>query len=63
MIAVVSRILARYLAAALMTTGLLAPDMAEAFGADPDVIIAFGALLTLGVEGLYVAAKRLGWST
>ena len=63
MIAVISRILARYLAAALMTAGLIAPDVADTLGTDPDVLMAIGAGIALAVEGAYVAARRLGWAT
>lgn len=61
------RIALRYLAAFLVTKGILAPEIGDPLGADPDIVavveIAIGALIAFGTEFYYWAARRLGWRT
>ncbi|QWW70171.1 hypothetical protein [Rhizobium sp. WYJ-E13] len=60
------RILLRYLAAILVTRGLIAPDLGEMISRDPDVAmalqIASGALIAATAEGWYYLAHRCGWA-
>jgi hypothetical protein len=67
MTAVVSRIILRYVAAALVAYGVLTSDLGEMLGGDEDaaaaVEIALGAVLGMVTEGWYYIAKRYGWST
>lgn len=67
MTAVVARIILRYVAAALVTYGVLSSDLGDTFGADADVAVALevmlGALLGLATEGWYYLAKRVGGAT
>jgi hypothetical protein len=66
MILVFIRILLRYLAAILVTRGLIAPDLGEMIARDPDVAMALqvasGALLAAIAEGWYYLAHRCGWA-
>lgn len=66
MASVITRILLRYVAAVLITKGLLSPDMGDVF-LDPGIIagieVAVGMLLGLVAEGWYYVAKRMGWDT
>ena len=66
MTAVVTRILLRYAAGALVAKGLLAPDLGNQIAVDPDVIsaveIGVGAALMAVSEGWYYLARRFGWS-
>lgn len=63
----IARIVLRYLAAGLVSYGLLAPDEAHALVGDPhlvaDVAAVVGILTGAVVEGWYTLAKRLGWKT
>ncbi|MBB3656483.1 hypothetical protein FHX15_001711 [Rhizobium sp. BK650] len=63
---VLIRILLRYLAAVLVTRGLIAPDLGEMISRDPDVAVAFqvafGALIAAIAEGWYYLAHRCGWA-
>ncbi len=63
MVAIVSRIVARYLAGALVAYGLIPHDLGQELAMDPDVAIAIGAALTIVTEALYAFAKRKGWAT
>lgn len=67
MIGPVSRILARYIAGALVTFGFLEMSFAREIGADPDFALiiqtVLGALIGIGVEAWYWFAKRMGWAT
>jgi len=60
------RILLRYLAAILVTRGLIAPDLGEMISRDPDVAMALqvasGALIAAIAEGWYYLAHRCGWA-
>ena len=59
----IARILARYLASALVTAGILAPDFAAQIGADPDVILLLGAVIGAVAEWAYARAKKNGGPT
>lgn len=61
MMAPLARIIARYLAGALVAYGLLAPQDAAAL--HPDLVAAVGAGLAALVEAVYAVAKRKGWAT
>lgn len=63
MLGPISRILARYLAASLVTIGLFLPEEANAIATDPDVILAIGGILAFIVEAAYSYAKKKGWKT
>ncbi|MBW9054867.1 hypothetical protein [Rhizobium mesosinicum] len=60
------RILLRYLAAILVTRGLIAPDLGEMISRDPDVAmtlqVASGALIAAVAEGWYFLAHKFGWA-
>ncbi len=62
MIGPISRILLRYLAGFLVIRAILPQDIADMIANDPDLAIAVGGLITLGVEGFYMLARRNGWS-
>ncbi|MCW5706756.1 hypothetical protein [Shinella sp.] len=63
MTSVIARILLRYLAAALVTMGVLDSEIGAQIGADPDLLMLLGMAIGLAVEMTYAAAKRLGWTT
>lgn len=67
MIGPISRILARYLAGALVAAGMLDVSFGQEIGADPDFALilqtAIGFLLMGVTEGWYWFAKRMGWAT
>jgi hypothetical protein len=60
---VLARIILRYLAAALMTAGILAPDVADQIGADPDLVMLLGSGLAVLTELAYARAKAKGGQT
>jgi threonine/homoserine efflux transporter RhtA len=60
---VVARIVARYVAGALVAAGWFMPEVGEQIAMDPDVLMFLGIAITGMVEGFYYAARRLGWST
>lgn len=66
MSAVITRILLRYAAGALVAHGLLASDVGNQLAMDPDVLAALevgvGAILMAISEGWYYLARRFGWS-
>ncbi|WP_313618386.1 hypothetical protein [Agrobacterium sp.] len=63
---VFTRIFLRYLAAILVTKGLIAPDMGHILSSDPDLATALhllaGTLAALAAEGWYYLAHRFGWA-
>lgn len=61
MIGPLSRIIARYLAGALVAYGFFAPGDAAVI--EPDLALALGAAAGAAVEGLYAWARGHGWST
>ena len=66
MSAVITRIVLRYAAGALVAHGLLAPDVGNQLSVDPDVLAAIevvvGAALGALSEVWYYLARRFGWS-
>jgi hypothetical protein len=63
MIGPISRIILRYLAAALVTYGLVPVDVGAQIAMDPDLIAMLGLTLAALVELIYNLAKRRGWAT
>lgn len=67
MIGVVSRILLRYLAAALVARGLVSADLGAQLVGDADILTivatAVGTAVAIAVEGWYWLARRMGWAT
>jgi len=59
----ISRIILRYLAAALVTYGLVPVDVGAQIAMDPDLIAMLGLTLAALVEFIYKLAKRRGWAT
>ena len=59
----ISRIILRYLAAALVTYGLVPVDVGAQIAMDPDLIALLGLTLAALVELSYKLAKRRGWAT
>jgi len=62
MIAVLARVLARYLAGALVLAGLLPQALADQIAIDPDIALLLGVSLGLLAEGFHALARRQGWS-
>jgi len=58
-----ARIVLRYAAGALVTYGLLAPDMAGQIATDPDLALVLGAAIGAGVEAAYAWVKARGGNT
>lgn len=62
---VVIRIALRYVAAALVSHGLLSADMTD-FSYDPDIAeaiqVGIGAVVAAAAEGWYYLAHRFGWA-
>lgn len=63
MIGPISRIALRYIAAALVTYGLVPHDVGSQIAVDPDLISLAGAVIGFATEALYAIAKRKGWAT
>jgi len=63
MIGPISRIILRYLAAALVTYGIVPVDVGAQIAMDPDLIALLGLTLAALVEIIYTLAKRRGWAT
>ncbi|NPD13714.1 hypothetical protein HOY34_00675 [Xinfangfangia sp. D13-10-4-6] len=61
MIAVFARILARYIAGALVAVGVIDAGLGETLAIDPELALFLGAILGAGVEGTYALARRFGW--
>ena len=61
MIGPFARIIARYLAGALVTWGFFTAP--EASQLNPDIVLIVGAVLGAGVEMAYTLARRMGWRT
>ena len=59
----ISRIILRYLAAALVTYGIVPVDVGAQIAMDPDLIAMLGLTLAALVELIYNLAKRRGWAT
>lgn len=63
MIGPISRIILRYVAAALVTYGLIPHEVGSQIATDPDLIVMVGLGLGAAVELGYAVARRRGWAT
>jgi hypothetical protein len=63
MIGAIARISLRYLSGALITYGLVSPDVGAQIAVDPDLIALAGIAIGAAVEGVYALAVRRGWAT
>lgn len=65
--AVLARILLRYLAGFLVFKGLFAPDMGNVLATDPDILawtqLGLGFAASGVAEAWYWLARKFGWST
>ena len=57
-----ARVLARYLASAMMTVGFVAPGLGAEMARDPEVIGLLGLALGAGTETAWALAVRRGWA-
>lgn len=60
---VLTRIVARYAAGALVGYGFISQDVGGSIATDPDVLVAIGAVIGIATEAAYAFAKRLGYTT
>jgi hypothetical protein len=63
LVPVLARIGLRYLAGALVTYGILAPEDAVFITTDPEIVMLAGLALGAVVEGAYAWARRHGGAT
>lgn len=63
MTAVITRIIMRYLAGALVAYGVVAQEVGDSLLVDPDLTLVIGGLVGAATEFLYAYAKRHGWTT
>lgn len=63
MIGPISRILLRYLAAALVTYGVIPHEVGAQIAVDPDLVAIVGVGIGALVEVGYALAKARGWKT
>lgn len=63
MIGPITRIVLRYVAAALVTYGLLPKEVGAQLAVDPDLIAIVGLGIGALVEFGYALAKKRGWAT
>jgi preprotein translocase subunit Sec61beta len=63
MIGPIARIILRYVAAALVTYGLVPLEVGAQIAVDPDLIAVLGLALGAMVEIGYALARRRGWAT
>lgn len=63
MVAVLSRIIARYLAGAMVAYGVIPHEVGAELAVDPDVMLVLGTIIGAATEGIYALAKRAGWTT
>ncbi len=61
-IPVFARIIARYLAGALVAVGALAAGSEAKIAADPEVLMILGGILGAITEGFYALARKQGWA-
>lgn len=61
MTAVLARILARYLAGALLAYGVIDAALAREMALDADLALLLGASIGAIAEGAYALALRFGW--
>ena len=60
MIGPISRIILRYVAAALVTYGLIPREVGSQIATDPDLLVMVGLALGAAVEAGYAIARRKG---
>lgn len=63
MIAVIARIIMRYLAGALVAWGLITAEAGQALGSDADLTLLLGVAIGAVAEWGYALAKKYGWAT
>ena len=63
MIGPIARIILRYVAAALVTYGLVPLEVGAQIAVDPDLIAVLGLALGAMVEVGYALARKRGWAT
>lgn len=63
MIAVIARIIMRYLAGALVAWGLITAEAGQALGSDADLTLLLGVAIGAAAEWGYALAKKYGWAT
>lgn len=63
MTAILARIIARYLAGALVAYGLIPHEIGQEIAMDQDIAIALGAGISIVTEAVYAFAKKKGWAT
>ncbi len=61
MMAVIARILARYIAGALVAYGVVDAGFGRELAFDPDMALLLGAALGALAEAAYALARRFGW--
>lgn len=60
---VIVRILARYLAGALVSYGVIPHEVGADLAVDPDVALVLGAIIGAATEAGYAFARKRGWTT
>lgn len=63
MTTVLARLIARYIAGALVGYGLIDSGTGQTIALDPDLALAIGAGITAITEIGYAFAKKHGWAT
>ncbi|WP_420344631.1 hypothetical protein [Paenirhodobacter sp.] len=63
MIAVIARIIMRYLSGALVAWGLITAEAGQALGSDADLTLLLGVAIGAVAEWGYALAKKYGWAT
>lgn len=61
--AIIARIIARYLAGALVAYGLIPHEVGQELAMDPDLALLIGGAVGAITEGAYAFAKKRGWTT
>ena len=60
---VFARIIARYIAGALIAYGFVDAETGQQLAMDPDIAFLVGSALGVLTELVYYVAKRVGWAT
>ncbi len=61
--AIIARIIARYLAGALVAYGLIPHEVGQELALDPDLALLIGGAVGAITEAVYAFAKKRGWTT
>lgn len=61
--AIIARIIARYLAGALVAYGLIPHEVGQELAVDPDLALLIGGAVGAITEVAYGFAKKRGWTT